>query len=149
MDPFPVREAFAGDLDATTLYKILALRVEVFVVEQQCPYLELDGRDLEPGARQLWIEDAGDVLATLRVLDEEDALRIGRVATAAKARSAGYARRLMDRALELSGRRDVVLDAQSYLRGWYERFGFTVDGAEFIEDGIPHVPMRRAGSHPG
>jgi ElaA protein len=138
-----VRDANASDLDAVTLYKILKLRVDVFVVEQVCAYPELDGRDLEPGTRQLWIESPGGVLATLRLLDDGDALRIGRVATAATARSGGHAGRLMERALELAGARDVVLDAQSYLRGWYERFGFEVDGAEFVEDGIAHVPMRR------
>jgi len=138
-----VRDGAAADLDAPTLYKILKLRVDVFVVEQSCPYPELDGRDLEPGARQLWIERSGDVLATLRMLDDGAALRIGRVATAPAARSAGHARRLMERALELAGDRDLVLDAQSYLQAWYERFGFVRDGDEFLDDGIPHVPMRR------
>lgn len=138
-----VRDARAADLDITTLYKILKLRVDVFVVEQACAYPELDGRDLEPGARQLWIERAGDVVATLRVLDEGASLRIGRVATATSARSAGLAGRLMQRALELAGDRAVVLDAQSYLARWYEGFGFVRDGDEFVEDGIAHVPMRR------
>jgi ElaA protein len=139
-----VRDAAAADLDGTTLYGILKLRVDVFVVEQKCAYPELDGRDLEPGARQVWIEDSGDVVATLRMLDEQSALRIGRVATATAARSAGYARRLMERALELAGDRDVVLDAQSYLQEWYERLGFVRVGEEFLDDGIPHVPMRRS-----
>lgn len=138
-----LRDGSVSDLDAVTLYKILKLRVDVFVVEQVCVYPELDGRDIEPGTRQLWFESAGDVLATLRLLDDGDAMRIGRVATAATARSGGYAGRLMTRALELADGRDVVLDAQSYLRGWYERFGFTVCGDEYVEDGIAHVPMRR------
>jgi ElaA protein len=142
-----VHDAAIAELDATTLYRILKLRVDVFVVEQECAYPELDGRDLEPSARQLWIE-AGDtgaaveIVATLRVLDDGPAVRIGRVATASSARSAGHAGRLMRRALELAGDRDVVLDAQSYLQGWYEKFGFVRSGAEFIEDGIPHIPMR-------
>jgi ElaA protein len=140
-----VRDAAAADLAGTTLYGILKLRVDVFVVEQKCAYPELDGRDLEPGARQVWIEDSGDVVATLRMLDERSALRIGRVATATAARSAGYAQRLMERALELAGDRDVVLDAQSYLQEWYERLGFVRVGEEFLDDGIPHVPMRRSG----
>jgi ElaA protein len=143
VSPVDIRDAAAADLDATTLYKILKLRVDVFVVEQSCAYPELDGRDLEPGTRQLWIERSGDVVATLRALDEGAALRIGRVATAANARSAGLARRLMQRALTLAGDRDVVLDAQSYLARWYEGFGFVQDGDEFVEDGIAHVPMRR------
>jgi len=137
-----IRDSAAAELDAVTLYKILKLRVDVFVVEQQCAYAELDDRDLEPGARQLWVEAAGEVIATLRVLDDGVALRIGRVATAPSARSGGHAGRLMERALELAGDRDVVLDAQSYLQGWYERFGFVRSGDEFIEDGIPHIPMR-------
>lgn len=138
-----IRDAPAADLDASTLYKILRLRVDVFVVEQACAYPELDGRDLEPGARQVWIERAGDVVATLRILDEGDALRIGRVATALSARSAGLAGLLMQRAVTLAGDRAVVLDAQSYLARWYERFGFVRDGDEFVEGGIAHVPMRR------
>src|SRR6201999_4315359 len=97
-----------AELDATTLYRILKLRVDVFVVEQECAYPELDGRDLEPSARQLWIEsgDTGDtgaareIVATLRVLDDGPAVRIGRVATATSARSAGHAGRLIRRALE-------------------------------------------------
>lgn len=137
-----VRDAAAAEIDATTLYKILKLRVDIFVVEQQCAYPELDGRDLEPGARQLWIESAGEVVATLRTLDDGSALRIGRVATAASARSSGLAGQLMRRALELAGDRDVVLDAQAYLEKWYERFGFVRVGAEFLDDGIPHVPMQ-------
>jgi ElaA protein len=139
-----IRDAAAADLDVTTLYKLLRLRIDVFVVEQECPYAELDGRDLEPGARQLWAESSGEIVATLRVLDEGPVARIGRVATAASARSTGLAGRLMQRALELAGDRDVVLDAQSYLQGWYERFGFARVGEEYVEDGIPHVPMRRS-----
>lgn len=143
MEAPALRDACAVDLDPLTLYKILKLRVDVFVVEQVCPYPELDGRDMEPGTRQFWIESAGEVLATLRLLDDGDAMRIGRVATAATARSGGHAGRLMTRALELADGREVVLDAQSYLQGWYERFGFTVHGDEYVEDGIAHVPMRR------
>jgi ElaA protein len=54
----------------------------------------------------------------------------------------------MERALELAGERDVVLDAQSYLQDWYVRFGFVRTGPEFLDDGIPHVPMRRSGPPP-
>ncbi len=143
-----IHDAHAAELDAVTLYRILKLRVDVFVVEQNSPYPELDGRDLEQGARLVWAQraqDAGDVVGTLRLVDDGDAVRIGRVATAASARAAGLAGRLMSRALELTAKRDTVLDAQSYLRQWYEKFGYTVDGAEFVEDGIAHVPMRRPG----
>ena len=140
-----VLDATVADLDPTTLYRILALRSEVFVVEQQCVYLDLDGRDLEPAARQLWVERDGEVLATLRVLaDDDGARRIGRVATHRSARGGGLAAQLMRRALELTAGHEVVLDAQTYLFDWYARFGFVRDGDDYVEDGIPHVPMRLA-----
>lgn len=142
-----VQDALVADLDPVTLYKILRLRVDVFVVEQGCPYPELDGRDLEPSARQLWIADGDAVTATLRLLrDPDGTARIGRVATAVDARGAGLAARLMNRALELAGADDAVLDAQEQLESWYGRFGFVRSGQGFVEDGIPHVPMRRLGS---
>jgi ElaA protein len=139
--------AHPSTLDAETLYRILQLRTAVFVVEQQCPYPELDGRDLEPDAEWLWATEDGRLLATMRTLREPDGtVRIGRVATDPAARSRGIAGRLMTYALDrLTGAVDVVLDAQSPLEGWYQRFDFRRSGEEFVEDGIPHVPMRRAG----
>ena len=139
-----VHDALLADLDAVTLYRILQLRTDVFVVEQHCPYAELDGRDLEASTRQLWIERDAHVVATLRLLvDEDGAARIGRVATASSARREGLAGQLMRRALELASDVDVVLEAQTYLHEWYAQFGFERDGADYIEDAIPHVPMRR------
>lgn len=139
-----------GDLDAATLYRILRLRAEVFVVEQDCPYLDPDGRDDEPGTRHCWVADGADgagVAAYLRLLTDgvaDDAdRRIGRVVTAPRARGRGHAAALVAHALRLAGPRPVVLDAQSHLVDWYARHGFAVDGAEFVEDGIPHTPMRR------
>ena len=149
--------AAPADLDAGTLYRILQLRVDVFVVEQQCPYRELDGRDLEPGTRWLWATDGDAVLATLRILREDrTTARIGRVATAPAARAGGIGTVLMRQALaaldsdaesaaDLGAGIEVVLDAQSPLVAWYQRFGFEPDGAEFVEDGISHLPMRRPG----
>jgi ElaA protein len=141
-DP-PVRVATFEGLDAHTAYRLWALRAQVFVVEQDCPYLDLDGRDAEPSARHLWVEADGEPLSTLRLLDDGDAVRVGRVATAGSARGAGLATRLMRAALDLAGERDVVLDAQSHLVDWYAAFGFVPDGRGFVEDGIPHTPMRR------
>jgi ElaA protein len=152
--------AAPAELDARALYQILQLRVDVFVVEQQCPYRELDGRDLEPGTRWLWATDAGMVLATLRILREDHrTARIGRVATARQARTGGIATTLMRRALavlDADGKDstegkdtppgpavEVLLDAQTPLAGWYQRFGFQPSGPEFVEDGISHLPMRR------
>lgn len=131
------------ELTAAQLHDILRLRVDVFVVEQKAAYPELDGRDLLPDTRHLWLEDAGSVLAYLRVLlDPGGIRRIGRVATAAHARGAGLAARLMDAALTVPG--EYVLDAQTYVQGFYARYGFVAEGDEYTDDdGIPHIRMRR------
>ena len=140
-------------IDPLRLYDLLRLRVDVFVVEQECAYPELDGRDVEPDAVMLWAEEDEQVLATVRLLVDHaddtgaaaaaDALRIGRVATAPAARGRGLAADLMRLALDRAEGRLVRLDAQAHLEGWYARFGFVVDGPGFLEDGIPHVPMSR------
>jgi len=134
------------DLDARTAYEIWRLRQDVFIIEQACPYPDLDGRDLEPGTRHVVLREDGALLGCARVLDDGEVWRIGRVVLAAPARGRGLADVLMEATLEEVRGRDVVLDAQSPLAGWYERFGFTVTGPEFLDDGIPHLPMRRARS---
>jgi ElaA protein len=140
-------ESFS-DLEPETLYALLRLRVDVFVVEQQAAYPELDGRDLEPGPRHIWITAGGDPdrpLAYLRLLAEPDGtMRIGRVVTAKEARGAGLAKRLVAAALEVDPAAPTVLDAQSYLVKFYSGLGFRTVGPEYLDDdGIPHVPMRR------
>jgi ElaA protein len=139
-----IRRATFDELDASTLYDLIRLRVDVFVVEQHCPYPELDGRDTEPSAVHWWIEDAGTPVASLRQLAEPDgSTRIGRVVTAPSARGNGLAATLIDAALTtIDG--PVVIDAQAHLARWYWRFGFEIVGDVFIEDGIDHLPMRRA-----
>ncbi|MDF2580509.1 MAG: family N-acetyltransferase [Microbacterium sp.] len=145
----PVSSARLTDVPAETLYRLLWLRVSVFVVEQAAAYPELDGRDLEPDTELFWIEDDGRVLATLRLLrDASGNARIGRVATAAEARGRGLSAQLMRAAVERAGERwpgaAIDLDAQKHLADWYGRFGFAISGPEFSEDDIPHVPMRRS-----
>ncbi|MGZ4478003.1 MAG: GNAT family N-acetyltransferase [Nocardioidaceae bacterium] len=143
MSGYDVAVAAFDDLDPRTAYGLWALRESVFVVEQECPYQELDGRDTEPGTRHVWIAEAGVPVGYLRVLEDADMARIGRVLTAHSHRGAGLAGVLLRAALDHIGHRPSRLDAQSYLVGWYTRFGYAADGAEFLEDGIPHVPMVR------
>jgi ElaA protein len=143
-DPQPtLRRARFADLSPFEVYGLCRLRVNVFVVEQQCPYPELDGRDLEPATEHLWFEADGTPVATIRVLDDGDVRAIGRVATAEGWRGARLAARLMEEAMASYGDGPLVLGAQAYLEGWYERFGFRRSGPGYVEDGIPHVPMRR------
>jgi ElaA protein len=129
-------------LDPYAVYAISTIRQDVFIVEQQCPYPDLDGRDVEPGTRHVLLTVDDALLGYARVLDDGDVWRIGRVLLAPDARGRGWADPIMETALSACQRRDVVLDAQSPLAGWYATFGFEVDGPEFVEDGIPHLPMR-------
>ncbi|MAU82123.1 GNAT family N-acetyltransferase [Gordonia sp. Z-3] len=139
----------ADRMDASTLYQILRLRVDVFVVEQACPYPELDGRDLEAGTRQFWIVDDDVVVSTLRLLtepasaDEQPSFRIGRVCTERGHRGQGMTARLISAALSEIGDHVCLIEAQAYLVEMYAKFGFVVQGDEYLEDGIPHVTMRR------
>ncbi len=143
MSEYDVRVAAFDELDARTSYALWSLRESVFVVEQSCPYQELDGRDLEPDTRHVWVEDEGRPVGYLRVLEDDDMARIGRVLTAATHRGAGVAGLLMQAALDHIGDRPSRLDAQSYLAQWYARFGYQPTGPEFLEDDIPHIPMQR------
>ena len=158
-----LRRCWGRDLDTATLYDLLKLRVAVFVVEQACPYPELDGSDLSAQTRHFWLEEkSGEVIATLRLIaggliaggliegglieggpGGRRQFRIGRVCTRAAARGHGYATRLLQAALADVGADPCALNAQTYLIDMYARHGFVVDGDEFCEDGIPHVPMLR------
>ena len=134
-----------ADLDAAAAYDVWRLRQDVFVVEQDCAYPDLDGRDTEPGTRHVLLhEDDGELIGYARILDDGDAWRIGRVVIARDGRGQGLADVVMRAAIEECPGRDIVIDAQSPLAGWYASLGFSVEGVEFLEDGIPHLPMRRS-----
>jgi ElaA protein len=137
-----VRTATFAQLDTRTLYAVLRLRAEVFVVEQHCRYLDPDGLDTLPSTRHCWIPDGQGVAAYLRLLAGDGGpARIGRVVTAPAARGRGYARALVAHALTLTDP-PVVLAAQSHLVGWYAAFGFVPEGPEFDDAGVPHTPLR-------
>ena len=139
--------AGVDDLPVRTAYDVWRLRQQVFVVEQDCPYPDLDGRDLESTTRHVvLVDDDGGryaVVGTLRVLDDGGWARIGRVVVAPTVRGRGLAAVMMDEAMALCGDREVRLDAQTGLTSFYEGYGFVVTGPAFDEDGIMHVPMSR------
>ncbi|RYB93655.1 GNAT family N-acetyltransferase [Nocardioides oleivorans] len=145
-----VLTASFDDLPARTAYDVWRLRQQVFVVEQDCPYPDLDGRDLEATTTHVVLlddgPDGGTVLGTLRVLDDGGWARIGRVVVAPSGRGKGLAALMMDEAMGLCEGREVRLDAQTGLTAFYAGYGFEVTGPEFDEDGIMHVPMSRAAS---
>lgn len=143
MGDLTLHTATGDGITATDLHAVLLLRSDVFIVEQACAYPDVDGRDLDPTTIHLWLAAAdGEVASYVRVLAEPGGgHRIGRVVTSPKHRGQALASRLIDGVLEWA-ERPVVLSAQSHLVGLYARHGFAVDGAEYVEDGIPHTPMR-------
>ncbi|GAA5120604.1 GNAT family N-acetyltransferase [Haloechinothrix salitolerans] len=139
-----VRSATGPEITAADLYALLRLRVNVFVVEQECAYPELDGLDLLPGTCHLWLAEGDTLLGCLRIIDDGGGvLRVGRVCASAAARGTGVGARLMTAALDVIGDAESVLGAQTYATGFYERFGYRTEGEPYDEDGIPHITMRR------
>lgn len=134
-----------------SVYALLQLRCSVFVVEQACAYLDPDGRDLADGVLQLLGHDAsGALTACARLLPPGVAYEqpsIGRVVVAPAARGRGLAHALMRESLRLCAAhwpgRPVLLGAQQHLAGFYAQHGFAVVSEPYLEDGIPHVHMRR------
>ena len=137
-----------SEISTKKLYQILRLRVDIFVVEQNCPYPELDGVDIDSGTRHIWIEKKDLPISYLRVFsDTEGETRIGRVATIESERTHGFAGILLDHVIK-STSGTLLLDAQVYLENWYHEKGFVTTGKIFEEPcgensnpGILHVPM--------
>ena len=132
------------ELTTEELYGILKLRVDVFVVEQNCPYRELDDRDQD--AVHVWLQDEDGILAYLRVMDrgiENESVSIGRV-VAAK-RRCGLGSRILAEGIraakEVFLADSIYLEAQVYAKDLYEKQGFRQISEEFLLDGIPHVRM--------
>lgn len=144
-----VESASGTDITAAQLYRVLRLRVDVFVVEQGCAYPELDGLDLLPTTWHFWLpgEEADQIAGCLRILaDSGGVFRIGRVCTAGSARGTGAGARLMEAAVAYVDGAESVLAAQVYAAGFYARFGYVPEGEEYDDDGIAHITMRRPAS---
>ena len=146
-------------LSLNELYQILALRQQVFVVEQNCPYQDADGEDhlalhlmgftedtLVAYARVFPVQAQVSAAAPLAHGASSDAHRIGRVIVAPQVRGEQLGRQLMQRALDIAfganATTDIVVGAQTYLLDFYHSLGFVNEGAGYLEDGIPHQDMR-------
>ena len=131
------------ELDKTELYEILETRMKVFVVEQQCPYQDIDA--LDDGGVHLYIKKDGRIAAYLRIIDKEPSektVQIGRVLTTE--RGIGLGEEILKAGITAAaelGAEKIYIEAQVYAKGFYEKEGFVVSGNEFLEDDIPHVPM--------
>lgn len=152
-----LQHAAAHDIELPTLYRLLQLRSQVFVVEQRSPYLDLDGNDLSAETTHIWATESdggSELLGYVRVLTgsaggADGAVGavgavVGRVCVAPAARGRGLGATLMTAAHEVVGdMSEVVLHAQTHLEAWYGRFGYVRSGPDFDDAGVPHVPMVR------
>ena len=137
-------------LSLNELHDLIQLRIKVFIIEQDCPYQDLDGKDRL--AEHLLAMKDGKVLATLRILPPGIAYEewaIGRVVVDENARGTGLGHRIMQDAIahidKVQGAMaDIKLSAQEHLRGYYEHHAFKQCGEGYLEDGIPHIPMLRS-----
>ena len=132
------------------LYDVLRLRSEVFVVEQSCAYQDIDRQDVD-AFHLLGYNDAGELVAYARLFDAGKCYTeasIGRVIVAQPFRQHGLGRELMRQALAYSdalfGPQPNKIGAQQHLEAFYNSFGYEQCGPMYVEDGIPHIPMRRA-----
>ena len=131
------------------MYCILALRADVFVVEQTCAYQDLDGKDEH--AVWVWAEDENGIIhATARLLPagiSYKEISIGRVCTSMESRRTGLGKLLMEECLNqcerIWGKQTITISAQQYLLNFYNELGFVEEGEMYLEDDIPHLKMKR------
>ena len=133
---------FFSDLTSRELYEILRTRSEIFVVEQNCVYQDLDGKDYE--SLHVFMEEDGRVVACLRsFMKDGETAQMGRVATLRHEEGLGGI--LLKKGIEQIRLRQnpkkIYIEAQCCATGFYAREGFRVCSEEFLEDGIPHVGM--------
>jgi len=147
---FKWHSASFEELSTKSLHDLLQLRVAVFVVEQDCPYQEVDGQDKR--ARHVFATSDEQIVACLRILppDSEGRVAIGRVVVAKEARGRALGHLLMkkgmDEAERLFGKKVIKISAQEHLSDYYAQHRFAQSGQGYLEDGIPHIPMERPAS---
>ena len=130
-------------LSTQELYQIYKLRVDVFVVEQKCPYHEVDDIDLE--SYHIYLQDDNSkILSYCRLYQQNDTYHIGRVISSTRRK--GYGAQIMKTALEFAEQTlhadSIIIEAQTYAKNFYEKLGFIQTSEPFDEDGIPHIQMK-------
>lgn len=135
-----------NELNIEEIYKILALRNEIFIVEQECPYLDCDDKDLN--SYHLFLRENGEIVSYLRILEKGvsyDEISIGRVAVKKSYRGKGISRKMMQKAIEFIennlSENTIKIQAQAYLLDFYSSLGFKAVSDEYLEDNIPHIDM--------
>ena len=132
------------ELTKEELYDIIKVRLDVFVVEQQCTYQDIDGKD--KGAYHVWLSDDDGIVAYLRVLDRGvvfDDVALGRVLSTK--RRCGLGTRIVKEGIRVAKEKfdadRITIEAQTYVAEMYEKVGFVKRGEEFLDVGIPHIEM--------
>ncbi len=137
-----------NELSNTQLYQLLKLRVDVFVVEQNCPYPDLDDKDHQAGVYHLLGYQDDQLVACARLLAPDISypqVSIGRIATAPPFRKHGLGKQLLTTAIQQCEQywpqKDIQIGAQVYLLNFYQSFGFKRHSQNYLEDGIEHLDM--------
>jgi len=141
-----------SELNAAQLYQILALRNAVFIVEQNCPYQDIDGQDLTGENRHLLAMLDNQLVGYARILAPGQAnsvVKVGRVIVSGEARGLSLGSRLMEQAIDCCEhywpQHTIFLSAQAHLQKFYGRFGFRAVSEIYLEDAIPHIDMTKPG----
>jgi len=154
-DSSPIQRTWS-ELTRDEFFELARLRTEVFFLEQRIDEPELDDRDRDETTEHVWIADSEGPASYLRVIVDktvqpgnQDARRlIGRVVTRADRRGEGLSRRLLEHVIQQHGHEPMALHSQSYIQPLYAAVGFETFGDEYVEAGIPHLSMYRAGRGP-
>lgn len=136
-----------SELSTDLLYEIMQLRQKVFIVEQECPYLDADGKDKE--SYHITAYHSGKLIAYSRLLPQgisyQEYTSIGRVVIDPDYRGYGWGYPLMqysiDKCLTLWPKKKIKISAQAHLKAYYIKCGFKYTGEEYLEDNIPHIGM--------
>ncbi len=133
-----------NELSVDELYEILKLRADVFVIEQQCIYPDIDQKDRN--SLHVFVKDNDEIVAYLRVLEKGisfDEVGIGRVISKYRRKGLGtiVLKAGIQAAKEIYHADKIIIEAQTYAKSFYELQGFVQCSEEFLEDGIPHIKM--------
>lgn len=134
------------ELTTKEFYLLIKERIAVFVVEQKCPYQEVD--EMDPEALHTFLtDDQGNIVAYTRIYKQEDAVHFGRVLVAKGHRKSGLGKEIVQKTLEVIEQKyptaSIIIGAQDYLRSFYESFGFQAISDVYLEDDIPHIDMKK------
>ncbi|MGX7245114.1 GNAT family N-acetyltransferase [Enterococcus quebecensis] len=134
-----------SELTTKEFFEIVKLRIAVFVVEQNCPYQEVD--DSDEKAWHTWLKEEADIVGYTRIIDKGATVSFGRVIINPSYRGKKLGNKLLEETLKvIEGKypnRPIIIGAQAHLTDFYGSFGFKESSDMYLEDGIPHIQMRK------